>query len=127
MKRVSWERAQAIAEEFAANAAPDTAQFELLVLAERALTESAKWSSYMRPNGQRHFDNVSGPLSDGLAFLVGAIRAEAAGNPMLENRLWAAQRLFAAGWSLMVDGHDIEAFRQAAVADMPALPDEGEA
>ena len=124
MTRKPWQEAESFAARMAARAASDTAQLEMFFLAERALTESTKWPSYVGPDGKRHFENVSGPLADGLASLIGVIRAESTGRKAHENRLQTAQQFFAAGWSMMVEGHDIEAFRQAAVADMPELPDE---
>lgn len=122
MTDINWTRAQIAAESTVKDAKPDTAQLALFVLAERALTESAKWPSFMAPDGSRHFENAAGPLADGMAFLIGALRVEASGQSAHEARLMAAQRLFAAAWSLMQDGHDIEVFRQAATADMPELP-----
>jgi hypothetical protein len=89
-------RATRVVDRFANSVPSIGRQMHLLLLAERALVEASKWSSFERPDGELHFDGSAGPLSDGLAFLIGALKAEEAQADSTYSRSNAADRFKAA-------------------------------
>ena len=121
-----WKQAERTVQRVVRDAQPERAQLDLLILAERAMVEASVRASYRKPDGSLHFDNLPGPLCDGLAFVIGALTREAGGFDASEQRLLAATKLFEAGWALMLPGRDPEPFRAAAVAAMPILDEDGD-